>query len=107
MITIHIFLFTVVLYRMRGSVWRRHRWGIVRGKWPTIYLGWFKVITGPRGVGWWMTSPIYVERYTDCPGCGNSGFSGFGTGYGDVCDECAGQSTYAGGVPVVPWWRFW
>lgn len=27
----------------------------------------------------------------DCPRCGGSGFSGYGTGYGDVCDECGGQ----------------
>ena len=51
MITIHVFVFTFVLWRMRGFPLRRHRWGIVRGGWPTIYLGWFKVITGPRGIG--------------------------------------------------------
>lgn len=27
-----------------------------------------------------------------CKQCGNSGFSGRGSGYGDVCSECGGQS---------------
>lgn len=27
----------------------------------------------------------------DCPRCGGSGFTGQGTGYGDVCDWCGGQ----------------
>jgi hypothetical protein len=27
----------------------------------------------------------------DCPRCSGSGFSGYGTGYGDVCSECGGQ----------------
>lgn len=26
----------------------------------------------------------------DCPKCGGSGFSGYGTGYDDVCGECGG-----------------
>lgn len=26
-----------------------------------------------------------------CPRCGGSGFNGYGTGYGDVCDDCAGS----------------
>jgi len=25
-----------------------------------------------------------------CEKCGGSGFSGYGSGYGDVCSECAG-----------------
>ena len=28
----------------------------------------------------------------DCPTCGNSGFSGYGTGYDAVCGDCGGQS---------------
>ncbi|MCY9704194.1 hypothetical protein M5X17_30275 [Paenibacillus alvei] len=32
----------------------------------------------------------YVTQ--ECPTCGGSGFSGHGTSYGDVCDECAGTS---------------
>lgn len=27
---------------------------------------------------------------TNCHKCGGGGFSGYGTGYGDVCDNCAG-----------------
>ena len=107
MITIHFLASTFVLHRMPGSAFDRHRWGIYGVKNPTVCLGWFKMITGPRGIGWWMASPFEVERHVVCEGCGNSGFSGFGTGYGDVCDECGGQSLQAGGVPVVPWWRFW
>lgn len=26
-----------------------------------------------------------------CPKCGGTGFSGYGTGYNAVCDECGGQ----------------
>ncbi len=29
-----------------------------------------------------------------CTGCNNTGFSGNGTGYDSVCDECGGQSAY-------------
>ena len=107
MITVHVFGLSLVFWRMHGFPSQRHRWGVAGLEWPTVYLGWVKVISGPRGFGWWWTSVIEIERYVDCPGCGNSGFSGYGTGYGDVCDECGGQSTYAGGVPVTPWWRFW
>lgn len=31
------------------------------------------------------------EPMVDCPRCGGSGFSGFGSGYDAVCDECGGQ----------------
>ena len=31
------------------------------------------------------------EPLVDCPCCGGSGFSGRGSGYDDVCDECGGQ----------------
>lgn len=33
------------------------------------------------------------EKYVTCPKCGGSGFSGYGTGYDDVCDDCAGNKT--------------
>lgn len=107
MITIHILAFTFVFMRLHGSIFDRHLWGVVWGRWPTFYLGKFKIITGPRGLRWWLCSPLAIERYVDCPGCKNSGFSGYGTGYDDVCGECGGQSVYGGGVPAVPWWRFW
>jgi hypothetical protein len=31
------------------------------------------------------------EDVRECPSCGGSGFSGYGSGYGDVCSECGGQ----------------
>jgi hypothetical protein len=31
----------------------------------------------------------------DCPACGGSGFSGHGTGYGDVCGQCGGTKHLA------------
>jgi hypothetical protein len=31
------------------------------------------------------------EPLVDCPVCGGSGFSGYGSGYDDVCGECGGQ----------------
>jgi hypothetical protein len=31
----------------------------------------------------------------DCPACGGSGFSGHGTGYGDVCGQCGGTKRVA------------
>ena len=37
----------------------------------------------------------------DCPECGNSGFSGYGTGYGDVCGFCGGTSATFGGLPIA------
>jgi membrane protease subunit (stomatin/prohibitin family) len=30
----------------------------------------------------------------DCSTCGNTGFATPGTGYGDVCPDCGGQSAY-------------
>ena len=33
-----------------------------------------------------------------CGSCLDSGFSGYGRGYDDVCSECGGQSPYARGV---------
>lgn len=33
-----------------------------------------------------MRTPITIP----CERCGGSGFSGYGTGYDAVCDECAG-----------------
>lgn len=40
---------------------------------------------------------IYLElresqEHANCTKCRGSGFSGYGSGYGDVCDECGGQS---------------
>lgn len=32
-----------------------------------------------------------TTRLKECSRCGGSGFSGRGTGYGDVCAECGGQ----------------
>lgn len=29
--------------------------------------------------------------FEECSTCGGSGFSGYGTDYGDVCSECGGQ----------------
>ena len=34
-------------YGLRGSL-ARYRWGILGNKWPTIYAGPVKVVTGPR-----------------------------------------------------------
>lgn len=30
----------------------------------------------------------------ECENCGGSGFSGYGTGYGSVCDTCGGLGEY-------------
>ncbi len=38
-------------------------------------------------------SPPSLGRF-DCETCGNTGFSGYGSGCGDVCPECGGQSAY-------------
>lgn len=34
-------------------------------------------------------------NFVECPECKGSGFSGQGSGYGDVCGECGGQKTPA------------
>jgi hypothetical protein len=39
--------------------------------------------------------PIRSKKEPLCKACGDSGFSGYGTGYGDVCSECGGQSATA------------
>lgn len=36
-------------------------------------------------------APDDPEETEDCPTCGGSGFSGYGTGYDAVCDNCAEQ----------------
>lgn len=34
------------------------------------------------------------EGWKECEQCHGSGFSGHGTGYGDVCGECGGQKYF-------------
>lgn len=42
---------------------------------------------------------IEVEYLTaECPVCGGGGFSGPGTMYDDVCDECGGQGEVIIGI---------
>lgn len=45
-----------------------------------------------------MTHPETIP----CPQCEGSGFSGQGTGYGDVCGECGGQREVSVRVPTDP-----
>lgn len=46
---------------------------------------------------WVNSNGLYTDEYTEglevevCPECKGSGFSGYGTGYGDVCGNCGGQ----------------
>lgn len=47
-------------------------------------------ITG-RQLGRMILAKRRVARLV-CAGCGDSGFQGQGSGYGDVCSECGGQS---------------
>ena len=37
------------------------------------------------------TKRARANELIDCPQCGGSGFSGYGSGYGDVCGHCGGQ----------------
>lgn len=48
MISFDLGKLTIVLwwYGLSG-ITRRYRWGVVGRRWPTIYLGAFKIITGP------------------------------------------------------------
>lgn len=39
---------------------------------------------------------------TECNGCGGSGFSGRGTGYGDVCGDCGGNGEHPVHVGKIP-----
>lgn len=41
-------------------------------------------------------------RLLPCVRCGGGGFSGHGSGYGDVCDECGGQGCYPVSGDVFP-----
>ena len=36
--------------------------------------------------------PTLADTPHDCPTCGNSGSSGYGSGYDAVCSDCGGQS---------------
>jgi hypothetical protein len=38
--------------------------------------------------------PSFDPETGECGACGGSGFTGHGTGYGDVCGECGGQSAH-------------
>lgn len=62
--------------------WRLAFSGYAEG---TVYDGdgqWVPII-----FGFW-----YLKyRLVDCAKCGGGGFSGYGTGYDDVCDECGGR----------------
>lgn len=47
--------------------------------------GWRKIILGGKEV-----------KIVECTECGGGGFSGCGTGYNDVCDNCGGQGEHPG-----------
>jgi hypothetical protein len=65
MITVHVLGLTMVVQcRSWRPFFARYKWGVIRGEWPTVYAGPVKVITGPRGIGWWMAKPIEIEHST-------------------------------------------
>lgn len=41
-----------------------------------------------------------VRLLQECPVCEGSGFSGYGTGYDDVCSECGGQQYALANLPA-------
>ena len=41
-------------------------------------------------------SLVWQPPLIECPKCGGGGFSGYGTGYDDVCDECGGRGKVIG-----------
>lgn len=43
----------------------------------------------------------YDFREETCKTCHDTGFSGYGTGYGDVCSDCGGQSAMVKDCYVV------
>lgn len=43
-----------------------------------------------RLIPWW-SNLLYRLLLVECARCAGTGFSGCGTGYGDVCDDCGGQ----------------
>lgn len=42
----------------------------------------------------------WVEPF--CGTCGDTGFSGYGTGYGDVCPDCGGHSVLVARGEIIP-----
>lgn len=52
---------------------------------------------GSGGMPRWMH---VVARRAVCPRCGGTGFSGHGTGYDDVCDNCIGGEVESESVVV-------
>lgn len=92
---------TTIKIALRSETASRERQFGERDSWKWSHAAWGWVFTPALADDepWTMFSeqaacPDSKER-RPCPMCNASGFSGMGSGYGDVCPECGGQKYVA------------